>query len=904
MSTIDTLNVVISADTGNATQNIQNTANELNKLGEAANNSDTDVTALVRAMSTAAEQMVSISQNIAISAGGLADFQANLTGVSSSLTGLNLRFDTLNSSIQSAYGAFDGAASSVGQLAQASDNSAAAITNITAATDGFGARMSELQASTGGTVESMDALKAEFSTALASIKNFSTNIDAAGTDAAETAQKIKELSEQINKIPNGSGNVGDLSKQFRALKGVIATLGIGAFIKDSQNAYTVQMQNELKLASHMQHRMNATNDEIESIKQLASEQQKLGVIGDEIQLAGAQQLTTYARQSSTLKTLIPAMNNLIAQNAGYEASTGDAISAADMLGRALGGQYTMLRRMGITFTEAQENVLKYGTETQKAAVLADAINAKVGNMNQLLAQTPTGQLKQLQNELGDFQEELAATWQPLISAYLPIIRGMLDAIKEPIKNVAAGVTIIGQAIAKVDSPAVRAIALTAAGIAVLSKLQLLIGGTSAGLLALGVVLAGIIGKMSGAQTSVSDIVEQAMNSAEAATNNASDAMGDYTESVEDAQKAVSRLAGFDTITKLTGATQGSLVAQMFGENGIEDAKEASETVQSAINDIQNTLSSLSIPTVDLSNINWDEIQNSLIDYIGSINWTETFKKIGNGVRDGIKFGLNVAKTMLRAIGEWCAMQDWQAHFRVIGEGYEEVMSASLNVVDSLFHTHLEDWWAWWLKKAHAIGKGVEETFNANQHAARSAEQQYEEEHGTTAWLDFLQKYQAGTDPTQAFKEVFTTAELQAHFFEDLWRNAAHNISEWEGLSKSDLEQLLNKDYYAANVWNEAGKALLNGTFTSGIGIVGGVRDAAVSLVNSSQSANTSGGVYDYIALMEALDRYNEKKQGLEKYGAPTSITVYMTMDGEVVGQVTQNITNAQTITSNGLYGVN
>ena len=124
------------------------------------------------------------------------------------------------------------------------------------------------------------------------------------------------------------------------------------------------MQNELKLTAHMKHRMNATDDEIRSIKELASEQQKIGVIGDEIQLAGAQQLTTYARQSSTLKTLIPAMNNLIAQNAGYEASVGDATSAADMLGRALTGQYTSLKRMGVTFTEAQGQVLKYGRRAE------------------------------------------------------------------------------------------------------------------------------------------------------------------------------------------------------------------------------------------------------------------------------------------------------------------------------------------------------------------------------------------------------------------------------------------------------------------------------------------------------------------------------------------------------------
>lgn len=443
MAVTDELSIVISADTGSAAQNINNTANALNNLGEAAKTSDGDMSDLVRTMSEAATNMVSVSQNIA-----------------------------------------------------------------------------------------------------------------AG---------------------------------FRSLKGIVATLGIGKFIKDSNDAYVVQMQNELKLTAHMKQRMNATDDEIKSIKELASAQQQLGVIGDEIQLAGAQQLTTYARQSSTLKTLLPAMNNLIAQNAGYEASVGDATSAADMLGRALTGQYTSLKRMGVTFSQAQEQVLKYGTESQKAAVLADAINSKVGNMNQLLAQTPTGQLKQLQNDFGDLQEQIGATFQPLISSLVPVLRGVMDTLAVPIKNVSTGITIIGQAIASIDSPAVRAIGLAAVGIAVMSKLKAAIGGTSAGLLLLGVVLSGIVGAMSGQQETVGNIVEDAYAKATAATGQATGAAKDYDEQLQNVQKTASKLAGFDTITKLSGSSSGSLAANLFNENdlaNLNDLTDAAFNVQDALNGIE------------------------------------------------------------------------------------------------------------------------------------------------------------------------------------------------------------------------------------------------------------------------------------------------------------------------------
>lgn len=651
--TTDELNIIISADTGNAAQNIGNTADELNRLGETAQNADGDMSALVKAMSEAAAQMVAVSQNIAASASGVSGFQGSFEALNVTLQGISGQFDTLNATIQAM--SFGDAAARVADLSVASEQSANALNGISTAADDFAQHMTTLSDATKGTADGMDALTSEFSTALASIKNFSSDMSAAGQEAQETAQKIKDLAEQVNKIPKGS-NVTDLTKSFRTLKGVIATLGIGAFIKDSQAAYETQMTNELKLTSHMKHRMQATDDEIASIKELASTQQKLGVIGDEIQLAGAQQLTTYARQSSTLKTLIPAMNNLIAQQAGYEASTGDAISAADMLGRALGGQYTMLRRMGITFTEAQENVLKYGTETQKAAVLADAINAKVGNMNQLLAQTPTGQLKQLQNELGDFQEELAATWQPLISSFLPVLRGLFDAIKQPIKDVAAGITVIGQAIAKVDSPAVRAIALTAAGIAVVNKLSLAVGSASAGILVAGVLLTGLIGAMQKDQQSIGDIVNDAYTSAADATNQATDAASDYKDELGEVQKAAARLAGFDTITKLSGSgSQGSLVNALIGETGLEDIQDFTDAVKEAAN-AENALADMQLPEIDFGSIIqggldiskdfWslifgdDEKKYDIlkkwtagIEEVFGSDWTQYWQKVGGAIYD-------------------------------------------------------------------------------------------------------------------------------------------------------------------------------------------------------------------------------------------------------------------------------
>ena len=176
---------------------------------------------------------------------------------------------------------------------------------------------------------------------------------------------------------------------------------------------------ETKLATVMRQRMNATDADVEKIKELAAEQQKLGIIEDDTQIAGAQQIATFLTQGGSIEALLPAMNNLLAQQKGMSATSQDAVNIANLMGKAMQGQTAALRRVGITFDEAQEKALKYGTEEQRAAMLAQIITDNVGQMNAELAKTDAGKAKQMSNAIGDIKEQvgaLFAEFQPAISA--------------------------------------------------------------------------------------------------------------------------------------------------------------------------------------------------------------------------------------------------------------------------------------------------------------------------------------------------------------------------------------------------------------------------------------------------------------------------------------------------------
>lgn len=242
------------------------------------------------------------------------------------------------------------------------------------------------------------------------------------TNGRKVMQDLGISSEQLDaalkKIPNTNRKVnesfGALAQASLVFSGISTAVQQLSSVVDSLSVkYAAQEQAETQLETVMRQRMGATAEMVQGIKDLCSEQQRLGVIGDEVQLAGAQQLATFVTTESALRTLIPAMNNLCAQQKGLNATGSDMVAIANLMGKAMQGQVTALRRVGISFDDAQAAALKNGNEQQRAALLAEIITQNVGEMNAALAATDAGRQKQLANNLGDVQEKLGAVAQKI-----------------------------------------------------------------------------------------------------------------------------------------------------------------------------------------------------------------------------------------------------------------------------------------------------------------------------------------------------------------------------------------------------------------------------------------------------------------------------------------------------------
>lgn len=232
-----------------------------------------------------------------------------------------------------------------------------------------------------------------------------------GLDKKKFDQGLKSAKKQGSAFGSAMKKIGGI------LAGVFAVTKIFQWAKALKQAYQMQMEAEIKLQTIMKQRMGLGKAAVQDLKHQAQEYQKIGIIADEVQLAGLQQLATFLRQKESLESLLPAMNNLLAQQRGFNAQSQDAVNIANLMGKVLDGQVSALRRVGISFSEAQSEGLKMGNEMERAAILAEVITANVGEVNKALGETPLGKIKKWQNMWGDFKEMLGSYIVPLLGKF-------------------------------------------------------------------------------------------------------------------------------------------------------------------------------------------------------------------------------------------------------------------------------------------------------------------------------------------------------------------------------------------------------------------------------------------------------------------------------------------------------
>lgn len=198
---------------------------------------------------------------------------------------------------------------------------------------------------------------------------------------------------------------------------------------------------------------NWTDEEQKSLLSLNKTLGQTGVISGGTLKAAQAQLGTFALTADQVKTLTPALADMIANNKGYNATAQDGVQIANLLGKVMTGSATALSKYGVTMTDAQKKVLQEGSASEKAAMAAQVLEANFGGINKALADTPQGKMTILQHEIAGLKtsvgNDLIAAFggvggavikmvqavEPLITAFFDKVAALAEKIGPPLEKV-------------------------------------------------------------------------------------------------------------------------------------------------------------------------------------------------------------------------------------------------------------------------------------------------------------------------------------------------------------------------------------------------------------------------------------------------------------------------------------
>lgn len=141
-----------------------------------------------------------------------------------------------------------------------------------------------------------------------------------------------------------------------------------------------------------------------------------------------QEMATYIENIDVLDKMIDVCSDMTAQQYGVNVSMEQATNVAARLGKALAnGDYSFLTKLGYGFTDAQKEMMKTGTETQRVATIMDVVGDSIGGVNKALTETTSGKIFQMTTAFGDLQKILANNVTPIIDKYVPKITELMNA---------------------------------------------------------------------------------------------------------------------------------------------------------------------------------------------------------------------------------------------------------------------------------------------------------------------------------------------------------------------------------------------------------------------------------------------------------------------------------------------
>nr|DAR40272.1 MAG TPA: tail tape measure [Caudoviricetes sp.] len=270
------------------------------------------------------------------------------------------------------------------------------------------------------------SLKDQFTTPLQnatkSVKTMDRELKKAGNSIKAFGRKIKDGMKSVAKW----AAIG-----FGAL-----TAAAGVFIKQSIDGAKQKLKADKLLETNLMKQVNASKEHIKMLKDEASALQDIGVVGDDVAVAGASRLAVFKMNADQIKKTMPILDDMIAYDKGLNGTQEDAIAIGELYGKAINGKVNALKKYGVVLTANEEKLFKVMSTEQRIEFINKKLEKSIGGTNKALRATDEGKIVAMKGAWGDMQAELGKKLMPKLGAIAEWFHSKIPAIQEFILSLA------------------------------------------------------------------------------------------------------------------------------------------------------------------------------------------------------------------------------------------------------------------------------------------------------------------------------------------------------------------------------------------------------------------------------------------------------------------------------------
>lgn len=239
------------------------------------------------------------------------------------------------------------------------------------------------------------------------------------SDVGGSLDKVKSRLEAMQPTFKTMASVGAVAF------GAIAAIGVKA-IKDygDAEASSKMLEHAVIDVTH------ATKEQLKATEDLAESLSKKGVLDDDNIKRGLAQLSTFGLSNDAVRNLGKSLADLAVNQYGVNASGEQVADTANMIAKALNGQFGILERSGIIFTDAQKHMIEFGTEQEKVAAINEGFARNLKFTNEVALETFEGKLAHVKVELGNVSENIGKALVPALETLLAKVSPIIERLVE------------------------------------------------------------------------------------------------------------------------------------------------------------------------------------------------------------------------------------------------------------------------------------------------------------------------------------------------------------------------------------------------------------------------------------------------------------------------------------------